>query len=39
MWLQNLALSNSPMNFLIYFAKIRDFKEAYADIFRKMLRL
>ena len=39
MWLRTLALSNSAMNFLIYSAKIRDFKEAYVDIFRKMLRL
>ena len=39
MWLRTLALSNSAMNFLIYSAKIRDFKEAYVDIFRKMVRL
>ena len=39
MWLRTLALSNSAMNFLIYSAKIRDFKEAYIGIFRKMLRL
>ena len=39
MWLRTLALSNSAMNFLIYSAKIRDFKDAYVDIFRKMLRL
>ena len=39
MWLRTLALSNSAMNFLIYSAKIRDFKEAYVHIFRKMLRL
>ena len=39
MWLRTLALSNSAMNFLIYSAKIRDFKEAYVYIFRKMLRL
>ncbi|XP_073246724.1 histamine H2 receptor-like [Porites lutea] len=38
-WLETLALSNSALNFLIYSAKIRDFKEAYVDIFRKMLRL
>ena len=37
--LRNLALSNSAMNFLIYSAKIRDFKEAYVDIFRKLFRL
>ena len=39
MWPGTLALSNSAMNFLIYSAKIRDFKEACVDIFRKMLRL
>ena len=39
MWLATLALSNSAMNFLIYSAKIRDFKEAYVSIIRKMLRL
>ena len=37
--LRTLALSNSAMNFLIYSAKIRDFKEAYVDIFRKLFRL
>ena len=39
MWLRTLALSNSAMNFLIYSAKIPDFKEAYVYIFRKALRL
>ena len=39
MWLRTLALSNSAMNFLIYSAKIRDFRDAYADIFRKMCHL
>ena len=39
MWLRTLGLSNSAMSFLIYSAKIRDFKEAYVDIFRNMLRL
>ena len=39
MWLRTLALSSSAMNFLIYSAKIRDFKKAYVDIFRKMLYL
>ena len=39
MWPGTLALSNSLMNFLIYSAKIRDFKDAYVDIFWKMLRL
>ena len=37
--LRTLALSNSAMNFLIYSAKIRDFKEAYVDIFRKLFHL
>ena len=39
MWLCTLALSNSAMNFLIYSAKIRHFKDAYIGILRKMLRL
>ena len=39
MWLKTLALSNSAMNFLIYSAKIQDFKQAYISIIRKMLRL
>ena len=39
MWLRTLALSNSAMNFLIYSARIRDFKDSYAAIFRKMCRL
>ena len=39
MWVATLALSNSAMNFLIYSAKILDFKEAYVSIIRKMLRL
>ena len=39
MWLCTLALSNSAMNFLIYSAKIRDFKDAYIGILRKMQRL
>ena len=39
MWLRTLALSNSAMNFLIYSARIRAFKEAYASIFQKMCRL
>ena len=38
-WLATLALSNSAMNFLIYSAKIRDFKQACVSIIRKMLRL
>ena len=39
MWLRTLALSNSAMNFLIYSARIRDFKDSYVAIFRKMCRL
>ena len=39
MWIGTLALSNSAMNFLIYSAKILDFREAYVSIIRKMLRL
>ena len=39
MWIGTLALSNSAMNFLIYSAKIQDFKEAYVSIIRKMFRL
>ena len=39
MWLQTLALSNSAMNFMIYSARMRDFKDAYIVIARKMLSL
>ena len=39
MWLQTLALSNSAMNFLIYSAKIGDFRDAFVGIVRKILRL
>ena len=39
MWLRTLALSNSAMKFLIYSAKIREFKEAFVSIIRKMFRL
>lgn len=38
MWIRTLALSNSAMNFLIYSARIRDFRDAYALICRKILR-
>ena len=38
-WLQTLALSNSAMNFVIYSARMRDFKVAYVGILRKMLCL
>ena len=37
MWIRSLALSNSAMNFIIYSAKIRDFRDAYALICRKIL--
>ena len=36
-WVLTLALSNSAMNFVIYSARMRDFKDAYAGILRKML--
>ena len=36
MWLRTLSLSNSAMNFLIYTARIPDFRDAYARICRKM---
>ena len=39
MWPRTLAFSNSAMNFLIYSARLRDFKDSYAAIFRKMCRL
>ena len=39
MWLRTLAVSNSVMNFLIYSARMRAFKEAYLSIFQKMCRL
>ena len=38
-WLQTLALSNSAMNFVIYSARIGDFKDAYVGILRNMLCL
>ena len=37
MWIRSLALSNSAMNFIIYSARIRDFRDAYALICRKTL--
>ena len=39
MWLQTLALSNSVMNFMIYSAKIGDFRDTFVSIVRKILRL
>ena len=39
MWIRTLALSNSAVNFLIYSARIRDFRDAFALICRKILRL
>ena len=38
-WFETLALSNSAMNFVIYSARMRDFKDAYVVILRKMLCL
>ena len=38
-WCETLALSNSAMNFVIYSARIGDFKDAYVGIFRKMFCL
>ena len=38
MWIRTLALLNSAMNFLIYSARIRDFRDSYALICRKILR-
>ena len=39
LWLTTVALSNSAMNFLIYSAKMWDFRNAYVGILRKSLRL
>ena len=39
LWLQTLALSNSAMNFLIYSARMRDFRYEYTVIARTILRL
>ena len=38
-WFETLALSNSAINFVIYSARIGDFKDAYVGIFRKMFCL
>ena len=38
MWIRTLALSNSAVNFLIYSARIRDLRDAFALICRKILR-
>ena len=38
MWTTTLALLNSAMNFLIYSARIRDFRDSYVLICRKILR-
>ena len=38
MWIRTLALLNSAMNFLIYSARIRDFRDSYALVCRKILR-
>lgn len=37
MWIRTLSLSNSAMNFLIYSWRIRDFREAYANICRSIV--
>ncbi|XP_078365070.1 adenosine receptor A2a-like [Oculina patagonica] len=37
MWIRSLTLSNSAMNFIIYSARIRDFRDAFALICRKIL--
>ena len=36
MWIRSLALSNSAMNFVVYSARVRDFRDAYISISRKM---
>ena len=38
LWIMTIALSNSAVNFLIYSARIRDFRDAFALICRKILR-
>ena len=38
MWIRTLALLNSAMNFPIYSARIRDFRDSYALICRRILR-
>ncbi|XP_078373111.1 adenosine receptor A2b-like [Oculina patagonica] len=37
MWMRTLALSNSAMNFLIYGSRMKNFREAFAVIGRKIL--
>ena len=39
MWIRTLALLNSAMNFFIYSARIRDFRDAFAIICRKIFRV
>ena len=39
MWIRTLALLNSAMNFIIYSARIRDFRDAFAIICRKIVRI
>ena len=36
-WIRTVALSNSAMNFLIYGSRMRNFKDTYVAIFRKIL--
>ena len=38
-WIGTLAMSNSAMNFVIYSARMRDFKDAYVGILRKIFCL
>ena len=38
-WMGTLAMSNSAMNFVIYSARMGDFKDAYVGILRKMFCL
>ena len=39
LWIRTLALLNSAINFIIYSARIRDFRDSYALICRKILRM
>lgn len=36
-WIRTLALSNSAMNFVIYGSRMRNFREAFTEILRKIL--
>lgn len=37
LWIRTLALSNSAMNFVIYGSRMRNFREAFTAILRKIL--